>query len=1715
MFSLDIFLVLELAIVNLQGGYMKKRTITALIILFSFLFSTLSQGYNVKNVKAADKVIYSNGLNNVKETIHAGTEDDPIKIIGQDGKEHVIDGSGTAVAVIDDAIGLDHPGFENKPKNPKVGQNKLIPLRDYTRDYSTDLTLPWDLWHGLHVAGIIAGNGRSGEEVGAPQYRGIAPEAQIIFAKTKDRYRQIINDTEMGQAIDDCIANGADVINMSLGTESATDNGGEVLRAAINRATAQGVVVVATTGNSGYMGYPATKPKAVNPDYGVVASPGLYSNVLCTMCFDVDNVCNRYILADDNPRKLRIKDRQFNNKNYTGIQDKLKGYIYIQPKNKNYFTAEDFPEEIVKDKFVVLDKYGPEYAITKYGDVYPGYTGAAIIMKEKGALGVILVEPEGMNYHPLEEIKVWDTNKRDYVEAGRELYEEVQDFPILGLTYEDGHALIENKKGEMTLFSEFTNIPMDTGNKITDFSSWGTSSDLVFKPDIGGSSGIGVWSFSNYRDLDGNRHYGLIQKRGTSMSAPQVSAAAAMVKQRLKLQYPELIDGNVVSLINKLLVSTAKPMQDANGTYFSPRGQGNGLLQIKEACLSDVVTKCPEDRSDIETGYSKTNLRTIGNKVEFDIELENYGLKEHTFSAPEITVLTDNIENGHITLTSKVIDNDRIKLTYDKSDIVVPKREGNEPGRKTVKVSFDLSDVDAELIKDAPNGYWIDGIVKFKGDIDIYHSFTGFKGDWKNLDVYEKFVYDFKNGEKPLYNAQGNGLYVTGFLTQMGYDKKDTAIKKVLGELPNSEADDIKAVRNRLAISPNEDSYADYIEPRFIMLRNFESIKFNIKDSEGNDVFDREYGTGNTDNGKNYSIEEKPFTENSASLRWDGKINGDTKEGLYKASIRVYKDVVDHVNPITDKNSDGKIYQEDLFDLKIDITPPGLEPIKITSKENGNVAFEINAKDKKLKGTDVDGSGIYKAVLITSKGEEELEFDPEKDTEIKQYKKVLSEKDFEDAKIKLTDWARNTATYDLNSLIEGDEVGNVNIKSVVKGENKEIDVKYMLESVSSGKVYSFYENLPVDDYVVTPCNIPEGYVLVDTDQDQEVRIEKGKTSEKTFEYEKSEKIGKIVFSEAVEHKSSEIARENNVSVHLINIKNGISYIAKLEGTKYNFSVPFGIYKIKFTNLKDGLTAKAFDQENSETKYIKSEGVSGIYYTYGFNEQSPGEQIEAGPEISEHYYEGKTYMLVKAKNNKNIEIYAYPTSVDENGYLNTDKNNPIVINEQNATITEVPSLENPNKKTYHFELKDEVIRKLVPGMVLEAKAIDKDDKNVTKSSKIAVVSYNEVLDTQKLEYMRIKADEAFQNKKISEDVKNEINEKIDDLAYDLDFDYDPIKPARAINWTYLNTYAVEGLINSYNKMNEFNKYMKEKLGEEIKYPIIYIHGGYLPNVKNVLFRVYGDENAYNGVDDFTTTVVANERAILNAAKVLKKEAIADPATEEDVTFENLNKLEMLPITKSFKIFKSWLSENIDLENDKSESDARVLFDSVKAEVADVMLDADTNNYEREKAELSKLEELIKKAEEMYNANKDKKTKSESDMMFARIDKAKKFVDDPIMSLDIIKKEYEKLEKALNRFEKAPIIDDNNNDNNNGNDDNNNDNNGGNDNTNKPGKDNGGDKDKDIGGKEHVETPTDNNGQETNNNKKIIPKTGVEFEIGLIILGVASLSVLFLSRRKIKK
>jgi subtilisin family serine protease len=145
-------------------------------------------------------------------------------------------GAGVTIAIIDTGVDLDHPDLIDR----------LVPGYDFV---DNDDVPDDDNGHGTHVAGSAAASANTIGGVGA------APMASIMPIRVLDTQGSG-SDEQIAAGIEWAVANGADVINLSLGEAgfiSRFTKGGK-LNAAIRSATASGVVVVAAAGNEGSAG---------------------------------------------------------------------------------------------------------------------------------------------------------------------------------------------------------------------------------------------------------------------------------------------------------------------------------------------------------------------------------------------------------------------------------------------------------------------------------------------------------------------------------------------------------------------------------------------------------------------------------------------------------------------------------------------------------------------------------------------------------------------------------------------------------------------------------------------------------------------------------------------------------------------------------------------------------------------------------------------------------------------------------------------------------------------------------------------------------------------------------------------------------------------------------------------------------------------------------------------------------------------------------------------------------------------------------------------------------------------------------------------------------------------------------------------------------------------------------------------------------------------
>jgi type VII secretion-associated serine protease mycosin len=165
-----------------------------------------------------------------------------------DAANAINEGQGVIVAVVDSGVDAENPDLKGSVLS---GADFVSPA------LSPDGRVDGD-GHGTGMAGLIAAHG---------QVRGVAPRASILPIRVLDD-TGTTTQASIGRAIDYAVDQGAMVINVSIGG----DIGGPNEEAAVERAIANNVVVVAGAGNttegSTAVGYPAAVP-------GVVAVVGV------------------------------------------------------------------------------------------------------------------------------------------------------------------------------------------------------------------------------------------------------------------------------------------------------------------------------------------------------------------------------------------------------------------------------------------------------------------------------------------------------------------------------------------------------------------------------------------------------------------------------------------------------------------------------------------------------------------------------------------------------------------------------------------------------------------------------------------------------------------------------------------------------------------------------------------------------------------------------------------------------------------------------------------------------------------------------------------------------------------------------------------------------------------------------------------------------------------------------------------------------------------------------------------------------------------------------------------------------------------------------------------------------------------------------------------------------------------------------------------------
>lgn len=854
-------------------------------------------------------------------------------------------GEGMVIAIVDSGLEISHPLFTQAPTTPALAENDLenvlasknlkaeekksgitasqvyktakVPFAFDYADNDLDVAPNGAGDHGTHVAGIAAANAGVVADV-----VGVAPQAQILAMKVfSSSGSNGATWADILAAADDAVALGADVINMSLGSTCgfSTPEGEKGVTEVLNNIAESGVMLSISAGNeySAALGTRIGKGHALtqNPDYGTVASPSSYSQPLSIASVEkADSIDSCYLTVGE--RKVAFNDT-VEDKTVENVKDESPSFRSLASKGSldyvvvpGFGEAKDYEDLDVSGKIALVSRGSVEYNVKK---------NAA---KEAGAIGILVYNNEpGMLYMQMDNY----------------------DLPSAFISQADGKALAAVAEGnrKLTVSASYGKVDNPTSGEMSDFSSWGVTPELTLKPDLT-APGDNIKSATTGG--------GYTTKSGTSMSAPFVSGAMALVKQCVEQKNYAFTETNKANLVSNLLMSTADLVMAGTAPY-SPRKQGAGSVNIAAATSTKAyLTAVDGGRPKVELG---DDAQKTG-KYEVKFEVHNLTNEELTYTVggyiqTDAQEVTKQIEGEDVHQVTE------LPYLLGKIDAKTVTVAGGET--ETVSVSVSLTQANNEYLNRFENGTYIEGFVTLTPESGTQPTlsipYMGFYGDWTQAPIIDATDYG------DVLNDKENN-WSQAYVNTAASNSLEGTVNTYLGDNPYHSGESYLAARN--AISPNGDDYMDTLSFVYTgLLRNVKNLHYEIKDASTNEVYyedDVEYETKSVYSSSYYQIVPAGASDYD-KFSWDGTTKGGLK---LKNNDKVIVTVSGELS--YDKHEANNQKSSWSFPITIDTEEPEAKDITVSS-ENGkyyvslkvtdnqfvsNVTISNNAESKELAG---------------------------------------------------------------------------------------------------------------------------------------------------------------------------------------------------------------------------------------------------------------------------------------------------------------------------------------------------------------------------------------------------------------------------------------------------------------------------------------------------------------------------------------------------------------------------------------------------------------------------------------------------------------------------------------------------------------------------------------------------------------------------------------------
>ena len=456
-------------------------------------------------------------------------------------------GAGARVAILDTGIASNHPAFQDAsltapsgfPKFDNIADqaltnSKIIVARNYTDDPSAD-----DIdGHGTAVAMCAAGGTVTGP---FGTITGAAPKAYLgvykIFGGSTS------TDAMSLQAINDAVADGMDVINLSVVTPAPFPVEEDPIAQAVEKASAMGVIVVSSAGNEGpepnTIDSPATAPSAI----GVGSSRN-----------DRDFFNGTVVIANAPPYPASPGD---NSAGGSSVSGPLADVAALDPTGQ---ACGSLPANSLAGKIALVMRGNCTFELKLNGVQAAGAIATVFYLRAD--------VPNLSDFGP------WTQGNSN--------------LPALFVSNADGtdlkNRIAANSGLAATLQFTFAALPVSP-HQISGFSSGGPGVGFSIKPDLL-AVGDPVSLAAEPNDAGGELFdpSGFAVASGTSFSSPIVAGSVAV----LKAARPGLPGAQYRSLI----VNSASPFQLDGGGTATVQQAGTGILNLLSS-FQNTITASP------------------------------------------------------------------------------------------------------------------------------------------------------------------------------------------------------------------------------------------------------------------------------------------------------------------------------------------------------------------------------------------------------------------------------------------------------------------------------------------------------------------------------------------------------------------------------------------------------------------------------------------------------------------------------------------------------------------------------------------------------------------------------------------------------------------------------------------------------------------------------------------------------------------------------------------------------------------------------------------------------------------------------------------------------------------------------------------------------------------------------------------------------------------